>query len=105
MKEFKGTKSPWSIEKGKKNGYKISGKSWGSFCKVHELNQKFSSDLIIESNKESKANAKLIAAAPELLKACVNALESFELFVKDGYIMDNTISHNLIKEAINKALD
>jgi len=62
MKKFKGTPGPWNLTNGKKITKKVNGSNWYQFASV-----------IIrlegaESNSEiGEANAKLIAAAPELL--------------------------------------
>ena len=52
-----------------------------------------------EEGGEAEANSKLIAAAPELLKACVESLAA----LKTGYIQDRANATKLILEAINKA--
>lgn len=56
-------------------------------------------------SKEIEANAKLIAAAPELLEACTRALESIKIYAKDGYIMKGTEAENLLRNAIKKATE
>ena len=96
MKDLKFTPSPWIVEQLADDGH----------CAVVQLSNK--SSLSIDwcvSNEEENANAKLIAAAPDLLEA----LESHELKMcmfdwatlpknSDGYI-----AYAKIKEAIEKA--
>jgi hypothetical protein len=48
---------------------------------------------------EHKANAKLIAAAPDLFKACLESLSA----LKSGYIEERAKATELIYAAINKA--
>jgi hypothetical protein len=56
------------------------------------------------SEDEAKANAKLIAAAPDLLKACIHALEMCEDRVTPTE-NDLTIMAGRLKAPINKALN
>ena len=103
MKEFKGTKGEWEL--------------------VDETQVAFSQDEIntkdcdlyehqYDSFEEMVANAKLIAAAPELLKALQEIVKDFEsdYVMFSGEIVDNpptilVISYNIALEAINKALN
>lgn len=57
------------------------------------------------SNEEAEANAKLIAAAPELLQACHNALMSLEAMntIRENFIPETTIRE--LKQAIKKATE
>lgn len=55
-------------DKGKESGYCVAEKKWSSINNIQM--------------EELKANARLIAAAPELLEACKDAIE----FIKDGYV-------------------
>ena len=58
-----------------------------------------------KENEEMKANSKLIASAPNLLKALQNLLEDVQYSIKDipfGAIGQRQI--NAAKEAINKAI-
>ena len=56
-----------------------------------------------ETIEKWEANAKLIAAAPNLLDACIEALEAIEVYVEDGYIMPGTSHENSLRKAIEKA--
>lgn len=53
------------------------------------------------SNEEMKANAHLIAAAPELLNASIQALRYMQ---KTGINYDNADIYNSLDSAIKKAL-
>ena len=93
--EFKGTKGEWKITGTGENRIMINGSSIDVWWNLS------SSDVLED---EGKANAKLIAAAPDLLKACIHALEMCE----DRVIPtenDLTIMAGRLKEAINKALN
>lgn len=53
------------------------------------------------NEEEAIANAKLIAAAPELLRACIESLAA----LKSGYIQQRAEATELILTAINKATE
>ena len=55
---------------------------------------------LYRNKDENKANAKLIAAAPDLLEACVN---SFKTFISIGSTMESDIMIQL-ENAIKKAV-
>lgn len=123
MQEFKGTKGEWSVyESINENDIipdnvrysahvqtTIGNKYQKLFAKnVYLVAQQFNvpnNDL--EAKQEIKANAKLIAAAPDLLEAAID-IEEFSTIpeYQDG---DDTVwidksYFNKLKEAINKAL-
>ena len=95
MKEFKGTQGDryvvfnWEMDEGNFHDVIIKGSRvhfdvWG-----HGI-----------SEEENKANAQLIAAAPNLLKACEISLKAFiELGIKP-----NQNCRNQVQKAISKAL-
>ena len=68
---MKHTQGTWEATQGKSLS-PIVGIREKSFFKICELNRKFPF-----SNEEAEANAKLIAAAPDLLKVCTDLLNSF----------------------------
>lgn len=82
--EFKGTKGPWRF-----NGSEIESKSCDYIADVYGTNA---------DTDEEKANAQLIAAAPELL----DALEKLILFTKPS--KSNALALSNAYSAINKAL-
>ena len=99
--EFKGTKGEWTFNKSKKgNHYYINALDWDQFAKVVRR---------VEGVKDNqaKSNAKLIAAAPELLKALQMVTKAF-----DNKLIDSTLGNDFnvggllytIDAAINKAL-
>jgi hypothetical protein len=66
MDEFKGTPGPWRFSLSKRRAY-ISGVHWDNFAKVVV---KMETEKIY--SVQGIANAKLIAAAPDLLSALQN---------------------------------
>ena len=108
MKEFKGTKGEWKVKS------KMSGLETEIFCgKIRVAQAKhfnngekgyenaFKNDPL---EKEGKANAKLIAAAPGLLKA-LQKLIYFNERTFTGMGQDYTKMISKAEEAINKALN
>jgi hypothetical protein len=93
--EFKGTKGEWKITGTEEQRTMINGSSIDVWWNLT------SSDVLED---EGKANAKLIAAAPDLLKACIHALEMCEDRVTPTE-NDLTVMAGRLKEAINKALN
>ena len=99
MKEFKGTKGEWTVKR--KRGYDIDITNRdGDICWLG----------LSEFIDETKlANAKLIAAAPDLLDALVFLKQEYEQLVDCGDCgnwnprQDNSIV--LAEQAINKALN
>jgi hypothetical protein len=83
--KFKGTKGNWKISKSGNETFNIciTAEDGGSVC-------------FITNWYEAGNNAKLIAAAPELLEACINALKHHQ----GGH---SDIGYEL-RSAINKAL-
>ena len=91
--EFKGTKGEWKVEQ--ETGYDCDV--------VYEGGEICWLGLSDASHKEQKANAKLIAAAPELLKE----LQKIKLDIDLGVISVRKSSpiYQGIVRAINKALN
>ena len=95
--KFKGTKGEWTIKKTKRN-YLISALDWSKFCKVHILEpQEKDRSLFLESDIESEANAKLIAAAPDLLEALQEVRNQMNATIPEKYF-------DIVDQAIKKAL-
>jgi hypothetical protein len=82
MEKFKGTKGPWEL--GGCSGRMIKPKN--------EQNYGFIADV------DTKDNAKLIAAAPELL-------EALEIYLNAGSKDQRKEASIIAKKAINKALN
>ena len=110
MKKFKGTKGEWSYCDSELNPAKHN------FSIVANNGTRLVADIYKRHQKEAREaieNAKLISAAPELLKACLSALEIIDLWLPSS----NTVNEQnkgeaialsdmeyLLKKAINKAL-
>ena len=92
MKKFEGTKSPWSFHQTMKGNYKVSGTDWSNFCKVYTI---LGSEPGDDEYIQAEANAKLIAAAPLLLKSCI------DVFLNTT----NEADREILRYAISKATD
>jgi len=92
--EFKGTKGEWDIRHSEsKNAYNVVGTVLGGKYKVARCPYVDGSDM-----SEAKANAALIAAAPELLEACLEFVRKVECGEAKS-----TKSYQHMKSAIAKA--
>lgn len=80
MKEFKGTPGPWEIkaEEVDKHYIRIRGTRLGGRFKVANVLTPFYEGVHEREANETRANAKLIAAAPELLEALHNMVEAYQ---------------------------
>lgn len=102
MREFKGTPGPWEIkpEEVDRPYIRIRGTQWGGRFKIaNVLSPNYDGVHHREAN-ETRANARLIAAAPELLAAlikCADALEEVSYQAWCGEIIEEALA------AINKA--
>ena len=90
--EFKGTKGSWKAKNNPSNT-----KLYGIWSEKMDLIAMANQDF--RTREEMKANAKLIATAPELLEACVRALGQIN---GEGMRKERTIKQ--LEQAINKAL-
>ncbi len=72
------TAGPWKIENDEQ--MRIHTKNGGTVARLGCLRGRHSGPR--KSSKELAANARLIAASPELLVACKAALAEFEMFVE-----------------------
>ena len=101
--ETKHTKGEWKI-----GDISIAGREFISEKPLYHCNiVDTSGKLVIEvwghtiSTEEVAANAKLIAAAPELFEACIESLAA----LKTGYIEQRANATKLILAAIKKATE
>lgn len=98
MKTFKGTKGVWKAYEGETNQITRSlfGKAGVSKEELHEVFLAYG-----RTPEKAEANARLIAASPELLETLIevkNILESPKL-------IDAGVLRRLVNSAIKKALD
>lgn len=107
MKEFKGTPGPWEIkaEEVDKHYIRIRGTRLGGRFKVANVLTPFYEGVHEREAEETRANAKLIAAAPELLEA----LHKLRVYAEDvcGVCPDDCHEEHpliLASSAIDKAL-
>lgn len=98
MKEFKGTPGPWTIQ-GASDDYeefKIEAKDWGIILKCEDI------------SNESRENARLVAAAPELLAALEDVLDQInnapqEWFAEECEGFDFSRAYNAIAGALGES--
>ena len=92
--KIKHTPGPWTVEP--------SMDLWGHYIIQEAYDQTEDSE---DSFEIDEANAKLIAAAPDLLEACQWALawlEEYEQYISDGPIGDSE-EYRRLQKAIKKA--
>ena len=94
--EFKGTKGDWSINKRLSNNLETEI-SCGKL-RIAEAKHYNGSMFNDPSQEEGLANAKLIAAAPDLLEVCIGLQEVLYTISMPSQIMND------LEKAINKAL-
>lgn len=107
--EFKGTLGPWKIC-GDKRGGCICGQVWSIPADFPVATATLSDDELGEIPIEQmKANARLIAAAPDLLEALQNLVQLREWKDKHGkdehYKKARPIAWEAARAAISKALN
>lgn len=80
MKEFKGTKGPWEVypEEVDKPYIRIRGTQLGQRFKVSSVITPVYEGVLEREAKETRANAHLIAAAPDLLEALQDLLHAYD---------------------------
>ena len=110
--ETKHTPGPWTasgngtISGGKYNTTQIADTGWCFWTnRLHELMQETTcpddvQNFLRKNIVTSKSNAKLIAAAPDLLEACQDALDYFKVvFGEDTH----SVLTDTLRNAISKA--
>ena len=86
------TPGPWSLGTKDCGGYPLMSETEGHFCDICD---------VCEGN-ESQANARLIAAAPELLAACKRLMDTVALNLDDTDPQD-VEACQMAQDAIAKA--
>jgi hypothetical protein len=92
MENLKHTKGEWIADKEEGN--------WEVYCNRTRNICSIKNRISIEGNSENEANAKLIASAPELLEALIEAEKTISSY--DNNFRDEKVK-SLITNAINKA--
>lgn len=105
-KLFKGTRGPWKHRHSENNPqWVVTGTQLGERYKIARLPYLNDPVEVLErERKEQEANAKLIAAAPDLLESliqCVKKLENYE----QVWGFDESKMIDKAEKAISKALD
>ncbi len=95
---WKGTKGGWSVGKTKHSNKEFKGGHIYVDAKTH--NQMIEVNFSPYSQIEALANAKLIAAAPDMLKALIEIYNDLDSCI---YLTPKVL--NNAKKAINKALN
>lgn len=107
MKKFKGTPGPWKClrEEVNKNYIRISSTKVGERFAVANVLTPLYDDVHESEAKETRANARLVSAAPELLSALQHLVEVYDS--EDGKQWTTASKKAAIAEAraaIDKAL-
>lgn len=89
MEEFRGTKGEWLVD----DIDVISRETGMAICQVYDGSDNHISEMDMEV---VNANARLVAAAPELLKACQEALQ---------YVCVEEPAYDVLCDAIKKATE
>jgi len=104
MREFKGTKGDWSVGKTKHSNKEFKGGHIYVDANTH--NQMIEVNFSPSSQIEALANAKLISASPDMLKALLSVIDPLTGMVSD--FIANDIGKEkayAIEQSINKALN
>lgn len=104
MTQFKGTPGPWEIkpEEVDRPYIRIRGTQWGGRFKVANVLSPDYDGVHHREADETRANARLIAAAPELLEALQLCEEFMSQLPSTGF--DGLARIEFARTAINKAI-
>ena len=108
--EFKHTPGPWAINEDPYDRWKFKG-GWngkivaGNGASVYNGPSSFNS-LRCDTEDEAKANARLIAAAPELLEALNSAVEFIDTYGSHRHLHDSpeSCAHCILLQAARAAI-
>ena len=105
--EKKYTRGPWKVKRSEsKPAFNVIGTALGGKYKIARCPITDFGSTYPETNKaeliEVEANAKLIAAAPELLEALIEARKHL---LKNGITYDNADAYNILNNALKKATE
>jgi len=103
----KHTPGEWYIDNGSWTQHTVGIEKWAINVKTKDGNFFCIGDADGEhmTVEELKANAKLMAAAPDMLKACLYMIDSFDLDDKSLFTKQQKASIGYTKTAINKATE
>lgn len=107
MIAFKGTRGPWRVlpEEMDKPYLRVRGTNLGCRYKIADVPSVVYEGVPDREAHETRANARLISAAPDLLEAChgVDVLYSELGKAMPGIV--NTPAYDAVQEAVRKARD
>ena len=101
MKEFKGTQGDWKLGSTRSNNnYKLATSSDLDIVSIDVDGHEGHIMLFGDNDENHKANAKLIAAAPKLLKALQGLLKLTETLHHPSIDYSNGVARQAINEAL-----
>lgn len=98
MKDFKGTPGPWFVDGTSVWDREVTPE------KDCEEDANYVAEVFSDLVEQSEADAKLIAAAPELLEALQGILECHESILFNEFGVESDLCTTKARDAIKKAL-